>query len=262
MSSLISKCSIEFVAIAMFHFIGSVYPTPFTNGLALMILVYYAAHVSNAHLNPAISLTFCLLGYTDPLEMICYWIAQFSGCAVGALFLAMLVPDLRVRGIQGSQDGCFYPREDLNHAQIFGWEAVCTFNFFISVFTVVWYTLHKKGYGSTGPIVIGLSLMANAYVAGSYTGAALNPARVLGSTIVFDCGNQNVLLYYVLGEMLAGCLVPLAIIPWYGISANAWYLKYLPKKMTERMIIYQPSLRLSAENPLPISSPFSFSRPV
>ncbi len=34
---------------------------------------------------------------------------------------------------------------------------------------------------------MGLSLIANAFAAGPYTGAALNPARVLGSYLTLDC---------------------------------------------------------------------------
>lgn len=38
----------------------------------------------------------------------------------------------------------------------------------------------KPGHGSFTPLVVGLSLTACAATGGKYTGAALNPARVLG----------------------------------------------------------------------------------
>lgn len=249
-----SKFVAEFLACAMFHFIGSVSGTPFGNGIALMVLVYYTAKTSGAHLNPALSLSFTLLGHTNPLEMLVYWIAQICGCALGALWLAALVPGLDVRdkitrdGEGPFYDGCFVPRDDLSYRQVFGWEAVCTFNFLVPIFSVVWYTLAKKGYGNTGPIMVGLSLMASALVAAPFTGAALNPARVLGSAIVFDCPQPINIFYYIVGQLLAGALVPLAIMPWYGVAPTAWYMDFLPMSVKKNMKLYKAPLQLEMED--------------
>lgn len=230
--NLVSKFFAETSACAIFHFIGSVSPTPWANGIALMVLVYYTAKTSGAHLNPALSLTFTLLGHTNPIEMLVYWVAQMFGSICGALWIALLVPGLYV-GAPGNaviQDGCFYPPTALmSKARVFGWEAFCTFCFILPIFSVVWYTLHKKGYGNTGPLMVGLSLIANALAAGPFTGAALNPARVLASPAVFKCDNSY-LVYYVLGEFLGASLVPLIIAPWYGISPTAWYITVVPEK--------------------------------
>lgn len=228
--NLVSKFFAETSACAIFHFIGSVSPTPWANGIALMVLVYYTAKTSGAHLNPALSLTFMLLGHTNPIEMLVYWTAQMFGCICGALWIALLVPGLGVGASPGAFSGCFYPPADnMTKALVFGWEAFCTFCFILPIFSVVWYTLHKKGYGNTGPLMVGLSLVANAMAAGQFTGAALNPARVLASPVVFRCDNTY-LLYYVLGEFLGASLVPLIIAPWYGISPTAWYITVVPEK--------------------------------
>jgi glycerol uptake facilitator-like aquaporin len=250
--AMCSKFAIEFIASAMFHFIGSVSPTPIANGVALMTLVYYTAKISGAHINPAISLTFTVLGYTNPLEMLGYWIAQVSGCAFGAIWISALVPGLKIgqdiKRIAGGEayDGCFVPADGLDKFNTFGWEALCTFNFIIPIFSVVWYTHHKAGYGNTGPLIIGLSLLANALVAGPFTGAALNPARAIGSQIVFVCPKKEFTLYYVLGELLAGLLAPMLIVPWYGISTEAWFLEFLSKKTIIKFREYQGSIKMSA----------------
>jgi aquaporin TIP len=227
--NLLSKFCAETSACAIFHFIGSAAPTAWANGIILMVLVYYTAKTSGAHLNPALSLTFMMLGHTNPLEMLVYWAAQMMGTILGALWLALLVPGLYV-GAQGGQlDGCFYPGPDMTPARVFGWEAFCTFCFILPIFSVVWYTLHKKGYGNTGPLMVGLSLVANALAAGPFTGGALNPARVLGSPVVFKCDNRY-LVFYVAGEFAGASLVPLIIAPWYGISPTAWYMTVVPDK--------------------------------
>jgi glycerol uptake facilitator-like aquaporin len=243
-----SKCVHEFLGCMMFHFIGSVSPTPGANAIALMVLVYYTAKTSGGHLNPALTLSFTLLGHTNPFEMIFYWMAQISGCAVGALWLALLVPGLSVRKVierapgVGAHDGCFLPRNDLSNANVFGWEAFMTFCFLVPIFSVVWYTTHKKGYGNTGPIMIGLSLFASAFAAGPYTGAALNPARALASPIVFDCGNREKIFYYLMGELVGAVCTPLAIMPWYGVARKAWYMPWVPVCIKRRMKYHQPSL--------------------
>lgn len=245
-----SKFSSELVACMMFHFIGSISPTPLANSMALMVLVYYTAKTSGAHLNPALSLTFMLLGHTNPLEMLFYWMAQIAGCAIGALWIALLVPGLGVRDKiqrqpgQVAYDGCFIPNEALSNGALFGWEAFATFCFIVPIFSVVWYTTHKKGYGNTGPVMIGLSLFATALAAGPFTGAALNPARVFASPIVFDCNNNSQIFYYVIGELCGAAIVPLFIMPWYGISRDAWYLSYIPINIRKRMKYYQASLKI------------------
>lgn len=230
--SIYHRMMAEFTGCMMFHFLGSISPTPAANGIALMVLVYYTAKLSGAHLNPAVSLTFCLLGHTNPIEMLLYWISQIAGCAVGALWIAALVPEVNIRAPIALPDGamaiehhgCFTPNNRISDAQVYGWEALCTFCFISHIFSVVWYTQNKNGYGNTGPLIVGLSLFANALACGSFTGGALNPARVLGSQIVYDCPYRKIYTY-IFGELTGAIVAALAIIPWYGISMAPWYGK-------------------------------------
>lgn len=229
-------CS-EFIGSMIFHFIGSVSPTAMANGIILMVLVYYTSKISGGHLNPAVSWTFMLLGHLNPLEMFMYWFAQISGCIVGALWIAALVPSIYIRDSQTPSDylydGCFIPNDQLSNARIFGWEALCTFNFLLPIFAVVWHSREKDGYGYVGPIIIGLSLYANALAAGYWTGGAFNPARVFGSPAVFNCGNTSSIFYYVIGEITGATGAVFAIIPWYGIAEHSWYIP--PKKINESL---------------------------
>lgn len=216
----------------MFHFLGSASPTAWTNGIVLVVLVYYTAKISAAHLNPAVSLTFCILGHVSPWEMLCYWTAQVSGCGIGALLLAGLIPGLHVRETPSkrmTRSGCFYPASSLTDFGIFAWEAVCTTTFIAPIFSVVWYTQRKRGYGNTGPLIVGLSLLGNALAAGPFTGASLNPARSVASPMVFDCTSTPKMYLYVLGELAGGLAASLLVIPWYGISGSAWYGNRLPR---------------------------------
>lgn len=235
--SIVSKALIEFLGCMIFHFIGSVSPTPVANGLALIVIVYFTAKISGAHINPAVSLTFCALGHICPLELFIYWISQIMGCAMGALWICALSPLIDVRSDISAYrsdpsnppiDGCFVPSGDLTRAQVFGWEGVGTFCFIVPIFSVVWYTQNKKGYGNTGPIIVGLSLFASALAAGPFTGASFNPARSLGSPIVFDCPANYALYAYILGQIAGALSAAIVIAPWYGISSNPWYANWMP----------------------------------
>lgn len=242
LNGLPAKFAIEFLGSMMFHFIGSVSSNALSNSIILMVLIYFTAKISGGHLNPAVSWTFMLLGHMNPIEMFVYWLAQISGCITGALWIACLVPGIYIRKSANHNiiiyDGCFIPNDKLSNARIFGWEALCTFNFILPIFAVVWYTQNKNGYGNTGPIIVGLSLFANALACGSWTGAALNPARVLGSPAVFNCGNNNSLFYYIIGEITGATVAVLAIIPWYGIAQESWYIDNISNKITNKLIVF------------------------
>jgi glycerol uptake facilitator-like aquaporin len=241
-----AKVAVEFIACSMFHFVGSMSPTPLANGLALMTSVYYAAKVSGAHLNPAVSAVFCLLGFTHPVEAILYMLAQVAGCVTGALYIGMVVPGARLGAPPPSSSalGCFIPNPSLNRAQIFGWEALGTVMFIVPVMSVVWYTQNKQGYGNTGPIMVGISLSASAMAVGGWTGASLNPARTLGSAIVYDCGRHAVTGMYIAGEVVGALLAPAFLIPWYGISTNAWFTGYVPQRAKRWLRAHLPTIEL------------------
>jgi glycerol uptake facilitator-like aquaporin len=225
--NLLSKFFAEFTACAIFHFLGSLSPTAITNGVALIVLVYYCAKTSGSHLNPALTVTFSLLGYTNPIEVLVYWLAQFSGSIIGALWISILVPGLdigtEITEYNYQHAGCFDPMESLTKWDVFGWECIGTMCFFLPIFSVVWYTLHEQGYGSVAPVMVGLSLIANALAIGTFTGAAFNPARVIGSPAIFKCDNRF-MWWYIFGEFVGACIVPFIIAPWYGICPHAWYM--------------------------------------
>jgi hypothetical protein len=60
----------------------------------------------------------------------------------------------------------------------------------------------KPGHGSHTPLAVGLVLLACAGTGGRFTGAALNPARVIGPLAVFGCG-QDTAFIYILAQVFA-----------------------------------------------------------
>lgn len=185
---------IEFFGVLCFQFLGgtSVDPilTPFVNGFALAVLVYLAADVSGGHLNPAVTVSTFFCGFYPALHSFLYIVAQIAGAIFGAMISLGLTPGASFRS--GKGPGCFTPDPTISDAQLFGWEAMMTFVLIGAVYSC---GIAKPGHGSFTPLVVGLSLLACAGTGGSYTGAALNPARVLGPQVVFQCAGSHYGVY-------------------------------------------------------------------
>lgn len=131
----------------------------------------------------------------------CFVNPQIAGAIFGALFSAGLVAGAGVAMGDGGP-GCFdrkgiHPK--LSNSQIFGWEALMTFTLISVVYAC---GVAKPGHGSFTPLAVGLSLVACAGAGGEMTGAALNPARVIGPLAVFHCG-KDVAWIYILAQLMA-----------------------------------------------------------
>ena len=85
----------------------------------------------------------------------------------------------------------------------------CTQKLFLSSFTA----LHR--YLQTSFKTHNLTQCVSS--AGPYTGAALNPARVLGPSLVFNCF-WNTAFLYMTGQLLGGLLAAALVLPLYGFG--------------------------------------------
>ena len=251
--SILSKAMGELLGCAMFSFIGALQPTPIGNGIALMASVYYVAKVSGAHLNPVVTGAFCMMGFTNPAEVCIYVASQVAGCVIGSMLLALPGSGCVIGGAPapGVRSGCFVPpRSNMTEGAVVAWEAVGTLMFVAPVMSVVWYTQNKHGYGNVGPIMVGIALIASAMAVGDFTGAALNPARVLGPAIVYNCARNTLTASYIAGQLLGMLLSPLFIIPWYGICDDAWYIKLVPERTKEMLTRLTPSIEFKTMDTL------------
>eukprot|EP00891_Asterochloris_glomerata_P004183 jgi/Astpho2/4183/e_gw1.00064.59.1_t len=184
------------------------------NGITLAILVYCTANVSGGHLNPAVTFATCLTGHTSWGKGLLYAIAQVLGGVFGALFESALLPHVHVGS--GDGPGCFTHLKGvyINKGQLFWWEALMTFVLVSVVFAVA---VTKPGHGNVGPLIVGFSLFASAFIGGQFTGAALNPARVLGPAMVFHCYWDTAFIY-VFGELFGGLIAAAMVLPLYGFG--------------------------------------------
>ena len=201
---------VEFLAVLLFSFIGTTVKDPYGpigNGLALAALIYTAADISGGHLNPAVTLSILLGGYDPLIHSVLYVIMQITGAIFGSLFAVALVPGVAI-GMGGKGPGCFTEADaaaaGVSNTRVFGWETLMTF----ALISVVYACgVAKPGHGGFTPLAVGSILAACAATGGMYSGAFLNPARVLGPVAVFkgDCGSRLTFLT-ILGQILAATL--------------------------------------------------------
>ncbi|CAJ1419369.1 unnamed protein product [Effrenium voratum] len=189
--------AVEFIGTMFFQILGGAAAKDmgaFVNAFALAVWIYVAANISGGHLNPAVSFSTCVCGFYPLLHTIIYVILQICGAICGAWALSGLVPGASA-GMGDGGPGCFDSTvisSELTGKQVFWWECLMTFTLISCVYAC---GVAKPGHGSHTPLAVGLSLFACAASGGQYTGGALNPARVLGPFVVFDCGEDWAGLY-------------------------------------------------------------------
>lgn len=200
---------VEFLGVMLFSFLGSTVSGamgPWVNGLALAVLIYVAANISGGHLNPSVTLSTVFCGFYPVLHAVLYIILQIAGGIFGSLLAVGLLPGTKI-GMGKGGPGCFEispenEKAGLTRGMVFGWEVVMTFTLISAVYAC---GIAKPGHGSFTPLVVGLTLVACAGTGAKWTGAALNPARVVGPAVVFRCSGSY-WWHYVLAEIVAAVL--------------------------------------------------------
>ena len=142
------------------------------NGLIVMALIYTLGHVSGAHLNPGVTLSFALFQHFQVRDVVPYWLAQIAGALLGAAVLLVLFGDVHHLGATlpaGSQ------------AQSFGLEVVLTFLLMLVIMAVA---TDARAAGQAAAIAIGATVGLDVLIGGAVSGGSMNPARSLGPALV------------------------------------------------------------------------------
>lgn len=143
---------------------------PLAIGSVLAVLIYAGGHVSGAHYNPAVSFSLFLRGKLSWQDLIVYCLVQFVAAAIAGFLTIYL------KG---------YPAQvaaDLETLKAFIAEFLFTFALCYVVLNVA-VSKANKGNSFYG-FAIGFIVLAGAYAVGPISGAAFNPAVVLGVSIM------------------------------------------------------------------------------
>lgn len=136
---------------------------PLAIGLMFMVMLYLTGPISGGHLNPIVSLAMWLRGHLSTAQLPGYWIAQIlGGCLVSAftLFAGGKILPAKTLPEQGFK-------------VLFSFELL--FSFVLVSVILLMMTSRKYAGNALSALVVGLTLTALVYYAGSY-----NPAVSLG----------------------------------------------------------------------------------
>lgn len=174
-----------------------------TFGFVVTALIYAFGHISGAHFNPAVTISFALMGEFEKKDVWKYVFSQILGAILACLFLALLFVEEAKSVSELGYYGATIPRG--SWGQSFGFEFILTF---ILMLVIYGSAVHGKAVKSFAGIAIGFTVGLEAMFAGPICGASMNPARSIGPAIV--SGNFESLWLYIvapiLGAIVAGVI--------------------------------------------------------
>ncbi|KAM7520312.1 hypothetical protein LguiB_019274 [Lonicera macranthoides] len=144
-----------------------------TWGLIVMVMIYSVGHISGAHFNPAVTITFAIFRGFPWKQVPMYVGAQLIGSILASATLTLLV-DVTPKAYFGTVPVG-------SNIQSLVIEIVISF---LLMFVISGATTDNRGIEQVGGIAVGMTIMLNVFVAGPISGASMNPARSLGPAIV------------------------------------------------------------------------------
>ena len=168
-----------------------------TFGLVVMAMIYSFGDISGAHLNPAVTLGFCLAGRLPAADVAPYVASQIFGALAGSVLVRVLFgphPTL----------GATLPTGSVG--QSFLLEIVITFLLMVTILNVA---TGAKEKGATAGLAVGAVVAIAALFAGPVSGASMNPGRSLAPALV--SGQLQSVWIYLLAPALGSGL---AVIVW------------------------------------------------
>lgn len=198
LAEFIGTFSLIFVGVLVIYHLGAasagLIGIALAHGLAIACLASATAAVSGGHLNPAVTFGLLLARRIDFINAIGYIVAQCLG-AIAAGYAAIYVVGENIAG-----KGTPALRSDITSAQGIVGEAITTF---FLVFVILGTAVDRRA-PKMGALFIGLTVTMGIFAIGPLTGAALNPARWLGSGVPGGAlGHPEV---YILGPALGAAV--------------------------------------------------------
>jgi aquaporin NIP len=140
--------------------------------LVLLAAIAALGHVSGAHFNPGVSLSFFMTRHLPGRDLVAYWLAQFAGAVLAALVLLVVWPG------HPADLGATVPSVSAGRALLL--EFVLTALLMLVIMSVATDT---RAVGAPAALAIAASVGLAAIAFGPLTGASLNSARSLGPAL-------------------------------------------------------------------------------
>ncbi|KAL7090877.1 hypothetical protein ACP275_12G069500 [Erythranthe tilingii] len=158
-------------------------------GLTVMVMVYSVGHISGAHFNPAVTITFAIFRQFPYKQVPLYIVAQLLGSilASGTLYLVLDV---------GKED-YFGTLPIGSNIQSLVIEFITSF---LLMFVISGVATDNRSIGELAGIAIGMTILVDVLVAGPVSGGSMNPARSIGPAIIMH--EYKGLWVYVVGPVV------------------------------------------------------------
>eukprot|EP00911_Craspedida_sp_UC1_P000219 UC1_evm2s165 len=187
-------------------------------GMAYATLVHAFAHISGAHMNPAITVALLAARKIYVLQAFVYIIAQILGAMAGAGILDAVTGMSKYANL-----GATSVPTDVTSGEAFGMELILTFVLSMSLFSLLDPENDREMLFYNGGFHIGVTYAVMTLAGGSWSGAVFNPARAFGASVVSgDFANHWV---YWVGPLTGGCLGGLSYAIWFDVGEPTMNLK-------------------------------------
>ena len=171
------------------------------SGLVFVFLIYSLGQVSGAHFNPIVTYAFVLRGMFPLTWLPFYWVVQFVGALIGAaMLLGFYGPTI------GGAGATIVPDAYSEKAGFLMEAVLC----FVLVFAILSMASRAKIVGPHAALAIGAVISFNVFLAGSYSGASMNPWRSVCVSIVFPVSFYSIWVYFA-GPFLGATIAVIAV---------------------------------------------------
>ncbi|KAK2635378.1 hypothetical protein Ddye_030170 [Dipteronia dyeriana] len=194
-------------------------------GLVVMVMVYSVGHISGAHFNPAVTITFALFRHFPSKQVPLYIVAQVLGSVLASGTLCLL--------LDVNDDAYFGTLPVGSNLRSFVFEIIISF---LLMFVISGVATDNRSIGELAGIAVGMTILLNVFVAGPVSGASMNPARSLGPALVMQ--KFRGLWIYIFGPLIgtimggfAYNLIRFTEKPLREITMSSSFLKSISRKI-------------------------------
>ena len=166
------------------------------HGIVLAIVVTATMNISGGHINPAVTISMMVVKKIDNQTGAKYIAAQLLGAILAGLALFLLLDGTSMAVNDGM--GTPAPHSAIGLIGVIGVEAVLTFLLLFAI----WGTAVDPRAPAIGGFGIGLMVGVDIMMGGSLSGAAMNPARWMGTWLFTDMADMKHLLIYWAGPVI------------------------------------------------------------
>ena len=145
---------------------------------AIALMASAFGHISGGHFNPAVTIGFWVTQRIESIPAVAYILAQLLGGIIGAIAINLLLPAslLEITSSLGTPE----LDSQISFAAGVAIEAILTFFLVLVIFGTA---VDSRG-PALGGMAIGLAITMDILAGGALTGAAMNPARALGLSLI------------------------------------------------------------------------------